>query len=153
MSRHTLTNSSYNRNIVSRASRDVDYFNKQGQNRILSQAVEDSGTYQFTDNAMSPGGAPQSRQNRPTMDRFMGMLGAGGQRSNTDNGSHPYGMSREGNQIMDNYRLASRSETFLDDDGTKIVKRCYFLAIGDDDIQGNALSLVLSYNIFEEPNE
>ena len=52
---------------------------------------------------------------------------------------------------MDNPRLASRSEIFHDDDGVKIVKRCYFLAIGDDDTTGNALSLVLSFNAFDEP--
>ena len=34
---------------------------------------------------------------------------------------------------MDNPRLAARSETFNDDDGLKITKRCFFLAIGDDD--------------------
>jgi len=52
---------------------------------------------------------------------------------------------------MDNPRLNVRSETFLNDDGVKIIKRCYFLAIGDDDLTGNAFSLVLSYNAFSEP--
>lgn len=56
-----------------------------------------------------------------------------------------------GNNIMDNPRLAKRSETFLNDDGVKVIKRCYFLAIGDDDLTGNAFSLVLSYNVFDEP--
>mmetsp|Transcript_34268 Transcript_34268/g.42336 ORF Transcript_34268/g.42336 Transcript_34268/m.42336 type:complete len:187 (+) Transcript_34268:2243-2803(+) len=55
------------------------------------------------------------------------------------------------NQTMDNPRLAVRSEVFTDDDGIKISKRCYFLAIGDDDHQGNAFSVVLSFNIFDEP--
>lgn len=52
---------------------------------------------------------------------------------------------------MDNPRLANRSETFNNDDGIKVIKRCYFLAIGDDDLTGNAFSLVLSYNVFDEP--
>ena len=52
---------------------------------------------------------------------------------------------------MDNPRLNSRSETFLNDDGLKIIKRCYFLAIGDDDITGNAFSLVLSINALDDP--
>ena len=53
---------------------------------------------------------------------------------------------------MDNPRLASRSEVFYDDDQVKIIKRCYFLAIGDDDLSGNALTFVLSFNIFDEPS-
>ena len=52
---------------------------------------------------------------------------------------------------MDNPRLDARSETFFNDDGIKIIKRCYFLAIGDDDITGNGFTLVLSYNAFDEP--
>ena len=52
---------------------------------------------------------------------------------------------------MDNPRLASRSEIFEDDEGVKIVKRCYFLAIGDDDLSGNAFSVYCTYNIFDEP--
>lgn len=52
---------------------------------------------------------------------------------------------------MDNPRLAARSETFCNDDGIKVIKRCYFLAIGDDDLTGNAFSLVLSFNVFDEP--
>ena len=54
---------------------------------------------------------------------------------------------------MDNPRLASRSEAFVSDDGIKVTKRCYFLAIGDDDVTGNAFSLVLSFNAFDEPSE
>ena len=60
--------------------------------------------------------------------------------------------SSTGNQTMDHPRLAARSETFTDDEGTRITKRCYFLAIGDDDHQGNAFSLVLSFNAFDEPD-
>ena len=60
---------------------------------------------------------------------------------------------RQRNQVMDNPRLAARSEAFTDDDGTKITKRCYFLAIGDDDHQGNAFSLVMSFNVFDEPSK
>merc|ERR1719362_704367 len=52
---------------------------------------------------------------------------------------------------MDNPRLVARSETFSNDDGVKVIKRCYFLAIGDDDLTGNAFSLVLSFNVFDEP--
>ena len=44
------------------------------------------------------------------------------------------GGERDPNQVMDNPRLAARSENFEDDEGVKIVKRCYFLAIGDDDM-------------------
>ena len=54
---------------------------------------------------------------------------------------------------MDNPRLASRSEQFVSDDGIKITKRCYFLAVGDDDVTGNAFTLVLSFNAFDEPTE
>lgn len=53
---------------------------------------------------------------------------------------------------MDNPRLEARSEVFYDDDGVKITKRCFLLAIGDDDHQGNALTIVLSFNVFDEPN-
>lgn len=52
---------------------------------------------------------------------------------------------------MDNPRLEARSEVFMDDEGLKITKRCFFLAIGDDDHSGNAMTLVLSYNAFDEP--
>ena len=61
-------------------------------------------------------------------------------------------VSRDPNQVMDNPRLASRSEIFEDDEGVKIIKRCYFLAIGDDDLTGNAISVVLSFNVFDEPS-
>ena len=54
---------------------------------------------------------------------------------------------------MDNVRLANRSEIFQDDDGIKIVKRCYLLAIGDDDLTGNAFSVVISINAFDEPDQ
>lgn len=47
--------------------------------------------------------------------------------------------------------MARRSEIFTDDEGVKITKRCFLLAIGDDDLTGNAFSLVLSMNIFDEP--
>lgn len=58
---------------------------------------------------------------------------------------------RDPNQVMDNPRLASRSEIFVDDQGVKIIKRCYFLAIGDDDLTGNALQVIVSFNAFDEP--
>jgi len=54
---------------------------------------------------------------------------------------------------MDNPRLANRSEAFVSDDGIEVTKRCYFLAVGDDDLTGNALSFVLSFNAFDEPTE
>ena len=54
---------------------------------------------------------------------------------------------------MDNVRLAMRSEIFHDDEGVKIIKRCYLLAIGEDDMTSNAISVVLSMNIFDEPSE
>lgn len=54
---------------------------------------------------------------------------------------------------MDHPRLASRSEIFTDDEGVRITKRCYFLAIGDDDQTGNAFNLVLSFNIYDEPGK
>lgn len=60
--------------------------------------------------------------------------------------------NRDPDQVMDNPRLASRSETFYDDEGLKIIKRCFVLAIGDDDITGNAFQVVLSMNIFDEPD-
>ena len=49
--------------------------------------------------------------------------------------------------------MANRSEIFQDDDGIKIVKRCYLLAIGDDDLTGNAFSVVISINAFDEPDQ
>lgn len=52
---------------------------------------------------------------------------------------------------MNNKRLGSRSETFDDDNGTRIDKRCFLLAIGDDDVQGNAFTVSLSFNAFDEP--
>ena len=36
-------------------------------------------------------------------------------------------------QPMNNARLAKRSETFDDDNGVRVDKRCFFLAVGDDD--------------------
>jgi hypothetical protein len=60
--------------------------------------------------------------------------------------------SRDPNQVMDNPRLASRSEIFEDDEGVKIIKRCFYLAIGDDELTGDALSVVLSFNMFDEPS-
>ena len=53
---------------------------------------------------------------------------------------------------MDHPRLAVRSEIFTDDEGTRITKRCYFLGVGDDDQQGSAFTLVLSFNAFDEPD-
>lgn len=53
---------------------------------------------------------------------------------------------------MDNPRLADRSEVFNDDEGVKIVKRCFFLAIGDDDLADNAFILQLGFNVFDEPH-
>ena len=64
----------------------------------------------------------------------------------------PRSFTAQRDQAMDNPRLAARSEIFTDDDDVKISKRCYFLAIGDDDLQGNAFSLVFSFNIFDEPS-
>jgi len=79
----------------------------------------------------------------------MDMLGSGQDKY----GSTQAGVAakRDVRQVMDNPRLASRSDTFFDDNNVKIVKRCFFLAIGDDDHQGNAFSLVMSFNIFDEP--
>lgn len=56
------------------------------------------------------------------------------------------------NHTMDHPRLAVRSEIFTDDEGTRITKRCYFLGVGDDDQQGSAFTLVLSFNAFDEPD-
>jgi len=42
--------------------------------------------------------------------------------------------AEERDQPMNNKRLGDRSETFDDDNGTRIDKRCYVLAIGDDDV-------------------
>lgn len=54
-------------------------------------------------------------------------------------------------KVMHNERLAARSETFQDDDGVVIEKRCFFLLGGDDDINTNAVSLSLTHNVFDEP--
>ena len=82
------------------------------------------------------------------------MMGSSNRGGYNPSASQPFSaaMLRDPDQVMDNHRLASRSEIFIDDDGTKIVKRCFLLAVGDDDIAGNALSLTLSYNIFDEPS-
>ena len=49
---------------------------------------------------------------------------------------------------MDNPRLAKRSEAFLDDENVKIIKRCFVLAIGDDDNTGNAFQVSISMPMF-----
>ena len=52
---------------------------------------------------------------------------------------------------MNNPRLAKRSETFDDDNGIRVDKRCFFLAVGDDDNASNAFTMSASINIFDEP--
>ena len=52
---------------------------------------------------------------------------------------------------MNNTRLAKRSETFDDDNGIRVDKRCFFLAVGDDDNASNAFTMSASINIFDEP--
>ena len=52
---------------------------------------------------------------------------------------------------MNNNRLGKRSETFDDDNGVRVDKRCFFLAVGDDDVTSNAFTLSVSINIFDEP--
>ena len=52
---------------------------------------------------------------------------------------------------MNNERLAKRSETFDDDSGIRVDKRCFFLAVGDDDLNSNAFTMSASINVFDEP--
>lgn len=54
---------------------------------------------------------------------------------------------------MDNPRMAKRSEIFLDDFGTVIEKRCFFLLCGADDIDSNYMTFYICVNVFKEPRE
>lgn len=52
---------------------------------------------------------------------------------------------------MDNERLAKRSETFTDDQGQTVEKRCFFLCCGNDDVSSDFLNVRTTINIFDEP--
>jgi len=54
---------------------------------------------------------------------------------------------------VSNNRLAVRSETFYDDFDVLIDKRCFLLAIGDDDQADNAVSMSGSVNVFDSPRK
>jgi hypothetical protein len=54
-------------------------------------------------------------------------------------------------QVMDNLRLEKRSESFLDENGNQVDKRCWLLLAGEDDHTTNALTLSISANVFDEP--
>ena len=88
---------------------------------------------------------------RPTVDRFTSNMLQKKQTRTMDTQEADRN-NRDPDQVMDNPRLASRSETFYDDEDLKIIKRCFVLAIGDDDITGNAFQVVISMNIFDEPD-
>jgi hypothetical protein len=53
--------------------------------------------------------------------------------------------------VMDNPRLALRSEIFQDDSGHLVEKRCFLLCCGEDDVITDFLSMRLSVNVFDEP--
>ena len=52
---------------------------------------------------------------------------------------------------MENIRLEKRSECFMDERGEQVDKRCWFLLVGEDDHNSNAITIALSVNIFDEP--
>jgi hypothetical protein len=54
---------------------------------------------------------------------------------------------------MDNPRMERRSETFQDDYGVVVEKRCFFLACGHDDHDTNYMTITISINVFKEPRE
>ena len=49
--------------------------------------------------------------------------------------------------------MAKRSETFQDDYGVVVEKRCFFLMCGYDDHDSNYMTIQISINIFKEPRE
>ena len=53
--------------------------------------------------------------------------------------------------VMDNEKLAKRSETFTDDLGQTVEKRCFLLCCGNDDVPGDFLNVRTTINIFDEP--
>jgi len=55
---------------------------------------------------------------------------------------------------MQNERLQKRSETFLDDNGHKVEKRCFFLLAGPDDLPvSNGVVINIGFNVFAEPRD
>lgn len=56
-------------------------------------------------------------------------------------------------QMMDNARMAKRSELFLDDEGVAIEKRCFLLLCGDNDLDGDYLELEARIDIFKNPRD
>lgn len=143
-SRQSLSRQSINNGrVISRASRDVDYFNQQSKQPRPSMMQDEFGYPVLSQGSASP----RTYGKKGTLVRFTEELSERGGNSTADL-NRP---QRDPNQVMDNPRLAARSETFENDDGIKVIKRCYFLAIGDDDFSGNAFSLVLSFNVFDEP--
>jgi hypothetical protein len=52
---------------------------------------------------------------------------------------------------MNNYQLASRSDTFVDDTLESVEKRCFLLLCGKTSSIDSALTVDVSANIFDEP--
>lgn len=104
----------------------------------------------------SPARLSPNKEARPTIDK---MLLSGGDESSAPLGDlkDPFSdfgtPQRDPAQVMDNPRLAVRSEEFVDDSGVKVIKRCFLLAIGEDDTTSNAFQVVLSFNINDEPQK
>lgn len=53
---------------------------------------------------------------------------------------------------MDNLRLAKLSEKFYDNDANSVIRHCFLLMAGQDEIIDSGFTLKASANIFDDPD-
>lgn len=53
---------------------------------------------------------------------------------------------------MDNLRLAKLSEKFYDNDAQPVVKHCFLLMAGQDEVLDSGFTFKASANIFDDPD-